>query len=534
MIRWLAFALALPAAALAQAPERRAFALIGPGDDTVAVERWLRWGSRTESLITRDGEAWFHLVADIDPESATERLALTSYDPSPDGRSGLSFSHEIVIRGTTATVRDAITGIQTSQLEVPVGTVPIFPASLALLERQLLTRPELRRHAQDLVQLPALAVGPTGARVDTLRFVASLGQPDSIWSHLTWHDLLVAHASDGRVLGARSMDAAEPLVFTDLGPAFAAAAWPARPQNYAPDRTASSKALEVAIVRSEVTLGGTFLLPTAVPGRAPAMLLLSGSGAQDRDGTIMSGYRPMREIAEALAEAGIATLRLDDRGVGESSGAYASATIADLAEDARAAIDWLARQPEVDPARVGIVGHSEGALVAMQAVADGAPVHALALLSASASLGRVILAAQQHYGAARLVRDSTPAIRDSLVAALATDAARALDVLASESSALRYFLEYEPGKVARRLDVPALVMHGSTDRQVDVTEADRLSRALRRRGASVSVQLLGGVNHLLLDDPVGDPALYLTLPSRRLNVDAVRGIVGWVRATLQE
>ena len=102
-------------------------------------------------------------------------------------------------------------------------------------------------------------------------------------------------------------------------------------------------------------------------------MLLSGSGPQDRDESLLpvAQIKPFALIADALSRAGIAVLRFDDRGVGRSTGDFASATTSDFAADARAAVAYLRARPEIDPARVGVLGHSEGGLeVASMAAAD--------------------------------------------------------------------------------------------------------------------------------------------------------------------
>ncbi|MCA9768586.1 MAG: prolyl oligopeptidase family serine peptidase, partial [Gemmatimonadetes bacterium] len=156
----------------------------------------------------------------------------------------------------------------------------------------------------------------------------------------------------------------------------------------------------------------------------------------------------------------------------------------------------------------------------------------LILLSASARSGREILAAQQRYGAERLVRDSASVRREALVDSLVREAGRALEVVAADSPPLRALLRLEPARTARRLRIPALVVHGVTDRQVPVGQAFELAEALRARGAPVEVRVFDDVNHLLLDDPVGDPALYLVLPSRQVSAAVLSAIVTWAGRTL--
>jgi pimeloyl-ACP methyl ester carboxylesterase len=109
-------------------------------------------------------------------------------------------------------------------------------------------------------------------------------------------------------------------------------------------------------------LAGTLTLP-AGPGPFPAVLLITGSGAQDRDETI-AGHRPFLLLADSLTRAGTAVLRVDDRGVGGSAGTTADATYDDLVADIGAGLVYLRGRPELDPGRVGLLGHSEGGYLA--------------------------------------------------------------------------------------------------------------------------------------------------------------------------
>jgi dienelactone hydrolase len=122
---------------------------------------------------------------------------------------------------------------------------------------------------------------------------------------------------------------------------------------------------------SDVTLAGTLTIPDG-DGPHPAVVLMSGSGPQDRDESLPGmTLRPFGLVADALGRAGVAVLRYDDRGTAASTGDYAAATIAEFTADGRAALDWLREQPGIDPARVGILGHSEGgAYVATIAAED--------------------------------------------------------------------------------------------------------------------------------------------------------------------
>ena len=124
-------------------------------------------------------------------------------------------------------------------------------------------------------------------------------------------------------------------------------------------------------------LAGTFTSPTG-DGRFPAVLLITGSGSQDRDETI-AGHKPFLVLADALTRHGIAVLRVDDRGVGGSSAGSPDATTDDFATDAEAGVAWLKQRADIDPRRIGLLGHSEGAMMAAT-VASGDPSIAFIVL----------------------------------------------------------------------------------------------------------------------------------------------------------
>jgi dipeptidyl aminopeptidase/acylaminoacyl peptidase len=120
----------------------------------------------------------------------------------------------------------------------------------------------------------------------------------------------------------------------------------------------------------DVTLAGTLSVPSR-QGPHPAVVLMSGSGPQDRDESVPGlTIKPFALVADGLARAGIAVLRYDDRGVGGSTGDHAAAGIDDFTADATAAVRWLRDRAEVDPTRVGVLGHSEGGIYAAHIAAD--------------------------------------------------------------------------------------------------------------------------------------------------------------------
>ena len=276
-----------------------------------------------------------------------------------------------------------------------------------------------------------------------------------------------------------------------------------------------------------VKLAGTLTLPPWASGvrPAPVVVTISGSGPQNRDSELVgiSGYALFRQVADTLGRRGVGVLRLDDRGVGASGSGTSEPTSADLAEDVRAVIAWLRARAEVDAARIGLLGHSEGAMVAPMVAAADARVGAVALLAAPSRQGHEVSAHQR-----RLAIAANPAVpaaaRDSAFAASQAQS----DSLVRAGAAgawSRFWWTYDPLPAARRLRMPVLVLHGATDTQVPVAHGEEIAAAVRGGGnTDVTLHTIPGVNHLFLADAVGHWAGYADLPSKVVP-PAVMGII---------
>jgi pimeloyl-ACP methyl ester carboxylesterase len=213
----------------------------------------------------------------------------------------------------------------------------------------------------------------------------------------------------------------------------------------------------------------------------------------------LSGYAPWRELSESLAAAGMAVLRLDDRGTGESGGRFAGATTDDFARDVAAAVRWLRAQPAIDRARIALVGHSEGAVVALLAARADPAIAALVLLGAPSRPGREIARWQrQQLVSSDLARWPGEAHASVLAAADAE-----AELLAAADPWLHRWFALDPREVAATVRPPA--------------HADELARALRRGGTRpVEVRRFRDTDHLLLPDHDGEPEGYVRLGDRRV------------------
>ena len=151
------------------------------------------------------------------------------------------------------------------------------------------------------------------------------------------------------------------------------------------------KAVEVSYPNKTggVTLAGTLTEPEG-PGPFPALILISGSGAQDRDETLFE-HKPFLVLADALTRRGVAVLRVDDRGVGGSTGSLSASTSDDFAGDVLAGIAFLKTRSEINPKRVGLMGHSEGGIIAPMVAARSPDVAFIVLLAGTGLPGEEII-----------------------------------------------------------------------------------------------------------------------------------------------
>jgi pimeloyl-ACP methyl ester carboxylesterase len=295
-------------------------------------------------------------------------------------------------------------------------------------------------------------------------------------------------------------------------------------------------------------LGATITVPKAAapagnaePARLPAVVLLAGSGAPDREG-VAPGVPVMGQLAGILAEAGFISVRYDRRGSGQSGGRAESATISDYAEDARAVVRWLTNRKDVDPRRIAIVGHGEGAWIAFLAASRDDRVAAVVSLASAASTGSELFLEQQQLqlGTTKLdekERDAKVALQKQIQSAVLTgkgweqvpeDVKRDADTPWFQS-----LLKFDPARVASDIDAPILVVHGDLDREVPVAHAERLA-AIAQKGDSESVELVTvrGVNHIMLSAFTGEVSEYPTLTERTISKDISGTVAAWLTKTL--
>jgi pimeloyl-ACP methyl ester carboxylesterase len=304
---------------------------------------------------------------------------------------------------------------------------------------------------------------------------------------------------------------------------------------------------------SAIVLAGTLTVP-ATPGAHPVVVLITDSGPQNRDGEVL-GIKPFRMIADHLTRAGIAVLRCDDRGVGGSTGSVPKSTTADFAEDVLAEVRYLEARPDIDKAHIGLLGYSEGGLVAPMAAVKSKSVAFIVLMSGPALTGERILLAQTELLAAAeripeeqvranadLQRAIFAAVRSGTGWDAVTEAGEKLAmsaiarlpeaqrtmmgdpqavarqqvaarVASVRSPGFKFFLDYDPAPTLAKVQVPVLALFGGKDLQVPA-EPNRLAmeEVFAKSGIKdYRIVVMPGANHLYQQANTGSVSEYTTL-----------------------
>jgi pimeloyl-ACP methyl ester carboxylesterase len=305
-----------------------------------------------------------------------------------------------------------------------------------------------------------------------------------------------------------------------------------------------------------IQLAGTLSVPDG-KGPFPAVVLISGTGHNTRDEDVW-GHKVFLIVADALTRQGIAVLRYDKRGVGDSTGDYDAATTRDFTSDAEAAVIWLKAQPEIDPHRIGVLGHSEGGIIAPSLAAEDKSVAFVVIIAGPTIRGDKLFVLQSamtaktygapdNYIASRKIFDQM--LYDAIISApsdaVALDRAKAIvaqgvadkiidtneaKTLAQDDSRPweRYFLAYDPAPTLASLRVPVLALNGSLDVQVPAKEDLAAAREALKGNPNATVIELPGMNHLLQDAKTGSPNEYNDI-EETMSPTALTMITDWVK-----
>lgn len=316
-----------------------------------------------------------------------------------------------------------------------------------------------------------------------------------------------------------------------------------RPQTPKPPLSYKTEDVTYPNKAGGITLAGTLTTPKA-KGPFPAVLLISGSGAQDRDETIFA-HKPFAVIADALTKRGIAVLRVDDRGVGGSTGSTANSTTDDFAGDVLAGVAYLKSRKDIDPKSIGLIGHSEGGIIAPLASTRSKDVAFIVLMAGTGLPGEEIVYLQgkliaSAMGAPKELLDFNREVQEKMFAIVKAEkdpkaasvklrevVKRSVEKLPEEDRKqaatavegqigmletpwFRYFLTYDPRPTLAKVKVPVLALVGEKDLQVPPKEnLSEIEKTLKEGGnRRVTIKELPGLNHLFQTCKTGSTAEY--------------------------
>lgn len=439
-------------------------------------------------------------------------------------------SNEIVAQGKTTPKVDDVSADAVVLPNTFLGSY----AALAHRLRGLAVNTELRAYVAPQIEVPVRVAATASERIDTpkesiaaTRFSLKIVNPPpgGELDAVIWID------EQGRLLRLSIPGQALEMAREDIASAAT--------------RTASFSIPgdeRVSILTLGFNLAGTITKPAGATGQLPAIVLIGGSGPTDRDETVF-GIPVFGHLAKGLVEAGFTVVRYDKRGVGQSGGRAESATLNDYAEDARAVVRWLERRKDVDRNRIAVVGHSEGAAVAMILATREDRVKAVVLIAGTGTTGAELVLEQQRHQLDVMKVDASEraakiALQEQIQAAVlkgtgwegVPDGVRKV----ADTPWFQSMLSFDPARVMKDVDQPVLIVQGELDVQVPPHHAEKLLAMAQARKRNVDEQLLKvpGVNHLLVPAKTGEVSEYASLSGAEVAPAIPAGIGTWLAKTL--
>ncbi len=301
-----------------------------------------------------------------------------------------------------------------------------------------------------------------------------------------------------------------------------------------------------------VHLAATFTIPQG-PGPFTAALLITGSGPQDRDESLL-GHKPFLVLSDYLTRQGIAVLRADDRGIGKSTGNFGAATTADFATDVEAGIAYLKTRPEVNTKKIGLIGHSEGGVIAPMVAARNRDVAFIVMMAGTGVRGDEVLPVQvgailKANGKSQEEVDKSAAAESEILALVQSEKDDTLvqkklrGLLESKtpeaqitaqlkqmrSPWFQYFLTYDPAIALRKVTCPVLAINGAKDRQVIPDQNLPAIRKALQEGGNTHFEVveLPGLNHLFQTANTGAPIEYAEIDETIAPI-ALEKMASWI------
>lgn len=286
--------------------------------------------------------------------------------------------------------------------------------------------------------------------------------------------------------------------------------------SYYPPENANYQHEEVEIeLENGDILAGSFTFQTSSKEGNPVAVLITGSSPHDRDNSKptkpISAYRPFRQISHLLSSNGISVLRMDDRGIGKSTGGHINKmTTLERARDIEQCISYIKCRPEIDSTRICLIGLSEGASIAHMIASRDKSIKIIALLSGIGSKGSEIIDYQ---------------IKNGLLPE------KDLSKILQKDRNMRFLFDFDPLETIRMINQPVLIVQGQTDRRVPATDAFIIADELMNSGnENVTMHVLPYHNHALLkEDSAGFQSSYGNISTTALSEEVLELILNWVQ-----
>ncbi len=320
----------------------------------------------------------------------------------------------------------------------------------------------------------------------------------------------------------------------------------------------TSKEVKFRNDRAGITLAGTLTYPKNKTN-CPAVILLTGSGPQDRDETILE-QKPFLRIADYLSSKGVAVLRFDDRGTALSEGDFKNATVYDFVTDALSAFRFLSGEEGIDKNRIGFIGHSEGANLGLMAAAENKMVAFTAMLGGISIPGDTLLRLQAYSMAKasgmsepdlvkdnrmrnrifniiknepdqdQVSKDIAVVIDEEMSNIPESDRKKAADafIQSSLSPWMRAFLAYDPAPYFRSVNCPVLVLYGNKDLQAPAPENTEALKKIISGKNNFTLRVLPGLNHMFQDAQTGLVSEYYNLEKPMMNDEMLLVLQDWI------
>ena len=505
-----------------EATSQEAFVVL-QGQDTITVERFLRERDKLQGkLLVKKQQIPISFEAELGTDQSLEEILISAF------QAGASVNAEPLQQGTLKFRKDQIFAIthqggtikkDTFQTKTKALTYHSGIPIISLLE-QIVLYAKLQEKKE--VNVPVFFMSSNGK---TAAVNVQFPQQDSAKVRLGNTQVDLKLNERGEILFGSTRSGLK--IFRKKSVPDAALATTPPDYSAPPNAPYTSENVTVQTAAGH-TLAGTLSVPKHASKPVPVVITITGSSPQDRDHNTPFGgnYNIYRHLADTLGKEGVAVLRMDDRGIGRSTGDFATATTAERANDIREGIEFVRQQNELDSQKIFLVGLSEGAVIANMIAAENDNLRGIVHMAGPVSTGREVMKYQLEQSLS-IVDSLSQSQKKELLKKKISE----LEAQSKEDPWLDFFLSYDPAATAANVeDVPVLILQGSTDKNVPPQDAKKLKEILTSAGnEDVTLKIFENLNHIFIKDPNGHPQNYSELESLKVAPQVYAVIVEWIK-----